>query len=75
MLPGVLSGDVAESLLARAGGNPFFLEELVRTLASNDTLVLREGSWYIDARPGFDAARKYRFGGRPAIAITLDLLA
>lgn len=45
LLPGTLPQYIARTLLARAEGNPFFLEELVRTLTLNHQLVLREGEW------------------------------
>jgi DNA-binding CsgD family transcriptional regulator/tetratricopeptide (TPR) repeat protein len=45
LLPGTFSAELAQSLLNRAGGNPFFLEELVRTLTLNQLLVLRNGEW------------------------------
>lgn len=45
LLPGTFSAELARSLLNRAEGNPFFLEELVRTLTLNQLLVLRDGEW------------------------------
>ncbi|MBV9232370.1 MAG: AAA family ATPase [Chloroflexi bacterium] len=45
LLPGTLPQSVAQVLLTRAEGNPFFLEELVRALTLNQHLVLREGVW------------------------------
>lgn len=45
LLPGTIAG--AEVLLERAGGNPFFLEELVRMLTINGQLVQRAGVWDI----------------------------
>ncbi len=45
LLPGRLAEGLAEELLTRAGGNPFFLEELVRTLCLSQRLVMREGVW------------------------------
>src|SRR5579859_6867311 len=45
LLPGKLPDGIAQVLLARAGGNPFFLEELVRMLSLNRQLVLRGGEW------------------------------
>lgn len=45
LLPGVLPETLTQSLLERAGGNPFFLEELVRTLCLNEQLVLHDGVW------------------------------
>jgi DNA-binding CsgD family transcriptional regulator/tetratricopeptide (TPR) repeat protein len=45
LLPGTFSESLAQSLLSRAGGNPFFLEELVRMLTLNGQLILRDGVW------------------------------
>src|SRR5260221_3413036 len=45
LLPGTFSAELALSLLSRAGGNPFFLEELVRALTLNQLLVLRNSEW------------------------------
>lgn len=45
LLPRTLSQEVAQSLLGRAEGNPFFLEELVRMLTLNQLLVLCNGEW------------------------------
>ncbi len=45
LLPGILPEDVAQTLLKRAEGNPFFLEELVRMLTLNHQLVQHEGAW------------------------------
>ncbi|MDQ6661131.1 MAG: AAA family ATPase, partial [Chloroflexota bacterium] len=45
LLPGSLSDTVIQSLLKRAEGNLFFLEELVRMLTGNRSLILREGAW------------------------------
>jgi DNA-binding CsgD family transcriptional regulator len=45
LLPGILSENLAQSLLTRAEGNPFFLEELVRILTISHLLVLRDGVW------------------------------
>lgn len=45
LLPGKLPESAARALLARAGGNPFFLEELVRTLTLKRQLALRNGTW------------------------------
>jgi DNA-binding CsgD family transcriptional regulator/tetratricopeptide (TPR) repeat protein len=45
LLPGTISQQVAQSLLSRAEGNPFFLEELVRTLALNRVLVRHDSMW------------------------------
>ncbi len=43
LLPGTITG--AEALITRAGGNPFFLEELVRMLTVNGQLEQRNGIW------------------------------
>lgn len=45
LLPGAFSEGLAQSLLSRAGGNLFFLEELVRMLTLNGQLMLRDGMW------------------------------
>ena len=39
-----------DRLLERAGGNPFFLEEMVRSLMSAKVLVRREQGWFCDER-------------------------
>ena len=45
LLPGSLSGGVTQSLLVRVGGNPFFMEELVRMLTLDRGLILSDGVW------------------------------
>jgi DNA-binding NarL/FixJ family response regulator len=45
VLPGIIPQSVTQMVLARAEGNPFFLEELVRTLTINQQLILRDGMW------------------------------
>lgn len=45
LLPGVVPESVQQTLLSRAEGNPFFLEELVRTLTLSQQLLLRNGIW------------------------------
>ena len=45
LLPGVLPEGLAQMLLVRAEGNPFFLEELVRMLTLNRQLVLLGSVW------------------------------
>jgi DNA-binding CsgD family transcriptional regulator len=45
LLPGDIPGNLASSLHTRAEGNPFFLEELVRMLAVQGQLLLRDGVW------------------------------
>lgn len=43
--PGTLPGSLEQHILARAEGNPFFLEEMVRTLMDAGALVRHDGSW------------------------------
>jgi predicted ATPase/DNA-binding CsgD family transcriptional regulator len=45
LLPGSLSGGITQSILSRVGGNPFFLEELVRMLTLDGGLILSDGIW------------------------------
>jgi predicted ATPase/DNA-binding CsgD family transcriptional regulator len=45
LLPGSLSESLMQSLLARVGGNPFFLEELVRMLTLDGGLIFSHGVW------------------------------
>jgi predicted ATPase/DNA-binding CsgD family transcriptional regulator len=45
LLPGSLSESLTQSLLSRVGGNPFFLEELVRMLTLEGRLILSDGVW------------------------------
>jgi DNA-binding CsgD family transcriptional regulator/tetratricopeptide (TPR) repeat protein len=45
LLPGTIPPSVAQAILTRIEGNPFFLEEMVRTLTINQQLVLRDGAW------------------------------
>jgi DNA-binding CsgD family transcriptional regulator/tetratricopeptide (TPR) repeat protein len=45
LLPGTVHQSIAQALLSRAEGNPFFLEELVRTLTLTQQLVMRDGTW------------------------------
>lgn len=52
LLPGQLPEGVVKVLLARAGGNPFFLEELVRTLTLKRQLALRNGIWSLKRAGG-----------------------
>lgn len=47
LLPGTISPDVAQTLLARAEGNPFFLEELVRALTAQRHLVQKSDAWHL----------------------------
>ncbi len=45
LLPGSLPESLTQSLLSRVGGNPFFLEELVRMLTLDGGLMLSDGAW------------------------------
>lgn len=45
LLPGTLPQSVEQTLLNRAEGNPFFLEELVRMLTLKRQLILSGGAW------------------------------
>jgi predicted ATPase/DNA-binding CsgD family transcriptional regulator len=47
LLPGIVSQSMIQTLLNRVEGNPFFLEELVRTLALTQQLVLCDGAWRV----------------------------
>jgi len=47
LLPGTFSESLTQSLLTRVGGNPFFLEELLRMLTLNGQLILFDGVWQI----------------------------
>lgn len=49
LLPGTIPQSVTQMVLARADGNPFFLEELVRTLTLNQQLVQSDGVWKMAA--------------------------
>lgn len=45
LLPGTISSPIIQTLLSRAEGNPFFLEELVRMLTLNQQIIFRDGRW------------------------------
>jgi DNA-binding NarL/FixJ family response regulator len=45
LLPGELSEELAQLFVSRAEGNPFFLEELVRTCTLNKRLFLHKNTW------------------------------
>jgi DNA-binding SARP family transcriptional activator len=52
MLDGrVLPTDVVQSVLEQAGGNPFFVEEIVRSLIDAGALYRKNGHWHV--RPDF----------------------
>src|SRR5262249_7247526 len=44
--------DVAVFVAERSGGNPFFAQELVRSLQERAVLVLQDGQWRL--QPGWD---------------------
>ena len=46
---GTLPAKVTDELLERAGGNPFFMEELVRALADTGSLVRTAGGWRFES--------------------------
>jgi DNA-binding NarL/FixJ family response regulator len=45
LLPGTIPQNIAQMVLTRAEGNPFFMEELIRALTINHQLVLHDGVW------------------------------
>ena len=50
-LRGPAAPDVADLLHRQSEGNPFFLEELLRTLVEERTLVWRNGRWELASHP------------------------
>lgn len=52
LLPGTLPQHIEHTLLNRAEGNPFFLEELVRMLTLKHQLVLQGDTWHITKNSG-----------------------
>ncbi|HUG64298.1 MAG TPA: adenylate/guanylate cyclase domain-containing protein [Gaiellaceae bacterium] len=48
LLGGELPAAVSELVVARAEGNPFFLEELLATLVDRGTIRRRDGTWAIE---------------------------
>lgn len=55
LLASDLPDRVREALVERAGGNPFFVEELVATLIDHGVLARSNGGWKADELPeGFD---------------------
>ena len=52
LLRGQISPEVTGLLHRQGEGNPFFLEELLRALVEEGTLVLQEGSWQLRSDPG-----------------------
>lgn len=49
--PNVLPPRLIQTLLERAGGNPFYLEEQVRALIDLGSLVPQQGGWRLDHDP------------------------
>ncbi len=45
LLPGAIAPDLQQAILARAEGNPFFIEELVRALQACGQIVSEDGLW------------------------------
>ncbi len=45
LLPGSVAPDLRQAILARAEGNPFFIEELVRALQGSGQIVSLNGLW------------------------------
>ncbi len=44
--------ELKNTIITRAGGNPYYTEELVRILMDNGGLVNRDGSWYLTSTAG-----------------------
>ncbi len=45
LLPGGIAPDLRQAILARAEGNPFFIEELVHALQGSGQIVAHQGLW------------------------------
>ena len=45
LLPGGVSPDLRQAILARAEGNPFFIEELIHALQGSGQIALQQGLW------------------------------
>jgi DNA-binding CsgD family transcriptional regulator len=45
LLPGGITPDLRQAILARAEGNPFFIEELVHALHGSGQITQRDGLW------------------------------
>ncbi len=50
--PGLLSPPLRDTIIGRAEGNPFFIEEMVRMLADEGVIVQEEGRWRRGRTPG-----------------------
>lgn len=51
MLRGEIEPNAADLLHRQSAGNPFFLEELLRALVEDGTLIWQEGHWELRTRP------------------------
>jgi class 3 adenylate cyclase len=47
MIPGELPARLRDAIVDRAEGNPFYVEELVRTLIDQSVLVQKDGRWAV----------------------------
>jgi DNA-binding CsgD family transcriptional regulator/tetratricopeptide (TPR) repeat protein len=45
LLPGGIAPDLRQAILARAEGNPFFIEELVHALQGSGQIIAHQGLW------------------------------
>jgi predicted ATPase/DNA-binding CsgD family transcriptional regulator len=52
LLRGDIAPDIADLLHRQGEGNPFFLEELLRVLVEEGTLIWRQGCWQLAGEPG-----------------------
>ncbi len=64
LIPTELPAHVRDVVIDRAAGNPFFVEELVRTLIDNGVLERRNGSWTVQ-RAGRRLRSSRQREGRP----------
>ena len=71
LLPGSVPDGLAEMLLDRTSGNPFFVEEIVRSLKEAEILVGGDGGWRLEQ--GLDAA-EVPTTVEGAVAARIDLL-
>ena len=71
ILDGVPPSDLSRFIASRTGGNPFFVEELVRSLRESEVLVQEDRGWSM--RPGWDA-RELPPTIEEVLAARIDLL-
>ena len=71
LIPAVLPAPVRSVVIDRAEGNPFFVEELVRTLIDQGVLEAHDGSWAVREFSGEFAVPD---NVRAVIAARIDLL-